>query len=172
MTLHLVGSDIVHMDKNTFMWVQLTHFVFDPSGDDRSVLAGLVASPGYAHDYASPFDANAQPTEPAVHGRWYRDQIHADMFEPWTASDAEALIKAWADDQEWDDPDYRQPSEVHARLRPVYDLLRAGHLYKLRNPGTEAEHEYGCVTGNGGFHEFVVIDRAPERLHVIVASDG
>jgi len=45
-TLRLVGSDIVHMDKNTFMWVQLTHFIFDPSLDDRSALTGLIARPG------------------------------------------------------------------------------------------------------------------------------
>lgn len=171
MTVRLVGSDIVHMDTNTFMWVQLTHFSFDPSLDDRSVLDVLVASPGYVHDYASPYDAKAPVTEPALHGRWYRDQIHAELFEPWSASDAEAVIRAWADDQEWTDPGYRQPAEVHARLGPVHDLLRAGSVYKLRNPGKDAEHEYGSVTGSMGFHEFVVIDRASERVHVIVASD-
>lgn len=93
MTVRLVGSDIVHMDTNTFMWVQLTHFSFDPSLDDRSVLAGLIASPGYVHDYASPFDAKAPATEPAVHGRWYRDQIHAESFEPWSASDLSLISR-------------------------------------------------------------------------------
>ena len=38
---------------------------------------------GYAHDYASPFEPNAQLTEPALHGRWYRGRIRADRFEPW-----------------------------------------------------------------------------------------
>ena len=49
--------------------------------------------------------------------------------------------------------------------------MRAGKAYKLRNPGTAAEHEYGSVTGSMGFHEFIVVDRAAARLHVIVASD-
>lgn len=171
MTVRLVGSDIVSMDKGTFMWVQLTHFTFDPSLDDRTVLADLIASPGYAHDYATPFDGKAPIIEPALHGRWYRDRIRAGLFEPWSASDAQSVIRSWADDQDWTEPGYRQPPEVHARLGPVYDLMRAGNLYKLRNPGKEAEHDYGGATGELGFHEFVVIDRASERLHVIVASD-
>jgi hypothetical protein len=29
MTLRLVGSDIVHMDKGTFMGIQLTHFAIE-----------------------------------------------------------------------------------------------------------------------------------------------
>jgi hypothetical protein len=34
-----------------------------------------------------------------------------------------------------------------------------------------AEHEWGWVVGQGGFHEFVAIDRPAERLRLIVASD-
>jgi hypothetical protein len=170
-TLRLVGSGIVHLDKDTFMWVQLTHFSLDPSLDDGLVLGGLIASRGYVHDYASPFNAEAPLSEPALHGRWYRHRIEAEMFEPWSASDAEAVIQDWAENQEWTEPGCRQPPEVHARLAPVYNLLRAGSVYKLRDPGENAEHEYGWVTGNLGFHEFVIIDRTAERLHVIVASD-
>lgn len=171
MTLRLVDSDIVHMDKGTFMWIQLTHFAIDPAQDDRSLLALLIATPGYAHDYASPFDAEPVVTEPAIHGRWWRSSIHAESFEPWTSTDAESLLQAWADDQEWTDPDFRQPAPVQRRLQDVYGLLRSGDLYKLDNPGPPDEHEYGFVTGGMGFHEFVVIDRRRHRLHVVVASD-
>lgn len=37
MTLPLVGSDIVHMDDGTFMWIQLTHFAIATAQDDRSL---------------------------------------------------------------------------------------------------------------------------------------
>lgn len=170
MTLRLVGSDVVHVDKSTGRWVQMTRFAFDPSRDDHSVLTALIASPGYAHDYESPLDASAKATEPAVHGRWYRDQIHANLFDSWTASDAKSLINAWVDDEEWYDPGHRPPPGLHALLEPVYDLFRTGKLYKLRNPGVEAEHK-NAVMGNGGFHEFVVIDRTSQALIVAVASD-
>jgi hypothetical protein len=171
MTLRLVGSDIVRMDEGTFMWIRLTHFAIETVQDDRSLLASLIASPGYAHDYASPFDAEAVVTEPAIHGRWWRSNIHVELFEPWTAMDAESLLQGWADDQEWTDPNYRQPLAVQRRLQDVYALLRSGDLYKLRNPGAGDEHEYGFVTGGMGFHEFVVIERSRRGLHVVVASD-
>lgn len=171
MTLRLVGSDIVQMGEGTFMWIQLTHFAIETAQDDRSILASLIASPGYAHDYASPFDAEAVVTEPAIHGRWWRSSVRAELFEPWAATDAESLLRGWADDQEWNDPNYRQPLAVQRRLQDVYALLRSGDLYKLRNPGTEDEHEYGFVTGGTGFHEFVVIERDSRSLHVVVASD-
>lgn len=135
------------------------------------MLASLIASPGYAHDYASPFDADAVVTEPAIHGRWWRSSIRAESFEPWTAADAESLLQAWADDQEWTDPDFRQPPAVQRRLQDVHALLRSGRLYKLDIPAAENEHEYGFVTGDMGFHEFVVIDGPGCRVHVVVASD-
>jgi hypothetical protein len=171
MTLRLVGAEIVHMEKGTFMWIQLTHFAFEVAQDDRSLLASLIASDGYAHDYASPFDGNAPVTEPAVHGRWWRTSLHADSFEPWVGAEAESLLQSWADNQEWTDPDFRQPPAVQERLKDVYALLRSGDLFTLVNPGSEDEHDYGSVTGGMGFHEFVVIDRSSRRLHVIVASD-
>jgi hypothetical protein len=171
MTLRLVGSDIVHMSKGTFMWIQLTHFAIETAQDDGSLLASLVASAGYAHDYASPFDAGAVVTEPAIHGRWWRSSIHAELFKPWTATNAQSLLRSWADEQEWTDPGFRQPPAVQGRLQDVYALLQSGVLYKLDNPGVENEHEYGFVTGGMGFHEFVVIDRSSRSVHLVVASD-
>lgn len=89
--LRLVGSEIVHMDKGTRMWIQLVHLSYETAQVDRSLLASL--------------------------------------------------------------------------------LLRSGDLYKLDNPGAEDEHEYGCVTGSMGFHEFVVIDQNKRSVHLVVASD-
>lgn len=171
MVLRLVGSDVVHMDKGTYMWIQLTHFAIETEQDDRSLLASLIASPGYVHDYASPFESKAEVTEPAIHGRWWRSEIRADLFQPCTTGNAEALIQAWANDQELTDPGFKQPPEIQQRIQEVYALLRAGAVYRLDNPGREAEHEYGWVTGQLGFHEFVVIDRKSATVHVVVASD-
>ena len=147
MTLRLVGSDIVHMGKGTFMWIQLTRFAIETARDDRSLLASLITSAGYAHDYASPFDAEAVITEPAIHGRWWRSSVHAELLEPWTAADAKSLLQSWADEQEWTDPNYGQPAAVHRRLQDVYAVLRSADLYKLRNPGAEDEHDYGYGYG-------------------------
>jgi hypothetical protein len=169
-TLPLIGAEIVHLDKHTFMWVQLTRFGMTP-GNDQDVLAALIASPGYDDDYASPLHVGEERNEPAVHGRWRLSAIHTGMFEPTTAATAEARIRSWVDDQPWNDPTYRQPAEVHLRLQKVYDLLRTGDLYTLRNPREESMHVYGSSTGHLGFHEFVVINRVAGAVHVVVASD-
>lgn len=170
--LPVVGAEIIHMDKNTFMWVQLTHFGLR-SGDDRSAIAALIASPGYAHDYASPsqVDQHPHPTYAPVHGRWWLSAIHPDLFEVTTADEAENLIREWAEHQEWTDLEYRQPADVLRRLQPVYELLRTGRLYQLSNPSDAEKHDYGDSTGSLGFHEFVVIDSAHEKVHLLVASD-
>lgn len=171
MVLQLVGSDIVHLDKNTFMWVQVTHFAIDADQQDAEILSSLIASPGYAHDYASPFPSEGAPFGKRVHGRWVLNAITVGRFEAITADRAEADLNRWANEQDWVDPDYRQPPDVMQRLRALYPLLRSGDIYKLHNPGAEDEHDYGDFTGDMGFHEFVVVDRRTRMLHVIVASD-
>jgi hypothetical protein len=173
MTLPFVGDEIVHLDSGTFMWVQLTRFLIEPDQDDRSLLESLIESPGYQHDYASPFPSRggSEPSDWGIHGRWRIGAIHPDLFEPATAEAAKAEINAWAKDQEWTDPEYSQPADVIQRLESIFTLLGSGPVLKLRNPPREAEHDYGFVTGNLGFHEFIVIDRVLHILHVIVASD-
>jgi hypothetical protein len=171
MALPLVGSDIVHLDKNTFMWVQMTHFVINVDQDDAALIASLIASPEYAHDYASPFPSHGAPFGKTIHGRWVLSAISVDRFGPSTADRAVVELQRWANEQDWVDPDFRQPPEVMHRLQSVCSLLRSGNVYKLLNPGREAEHDYGDVTGGLGFHEFVVIDRTNGTLHLVVASD-
>src|SRR5512139_2361201 len=89
MALPLVGSNIIHLDRNPFMWVQLTQSLIDPAQADRSLLASLIASSGYAHDYASPFQSDSAPFGQPIHGRWRLTAIHPDLFEPTTARRAE-----------------------------------------------------------------------------------
>ena len=171
MTLPLVGDEIVHLDSGTFMWVHLTRFLIDPDQDDQSILESLIESPGYQHDYASPFPSAAEVRAWGIHGRWRIDAIHPDLFEPSTAEAAKTDIAIWANDQDWTDPEFSQPPDAIQRLRTIYSLLDSGSVLKLRNPPREAQHDYGFVTGNLGFHEFIVIDRLLRTLHVIVASD-
>ncbi|MFJ4029377.1 hypothetical protein ACIPWF_18255 [Paenarthrobacter sp. NPDC089989] len=171
MTLPLVGDEVVHLDSGTFMWVQLTRFLIDPDQDDQSILESLIESPGYQHDYASPFPSATEVRAWGIHGRWVIDAIQPGLFEPSTAEAAKAEIAIWANDQEWTDPQYSQPFEVIQRLETIYTLMGSGTVLKLRNPPRESEHDYGFVTGNLGFHEFIVIDRILRTLHVIVASD-
>lgn len=178
----LINAETVHLDKNTFMWVQITQFG-DTADDDDSTLAAMIASPAYDDDFSTAFNlehrlrqeqqphAVPQSSTPPVHGRWWLSAIGVDSFRSTTAFDAEARIRSWADHQDWIDPTYRQPPEVHGRLERVYEVLKAGNIYTLVNPGDEAMHDFGFSTGRLGFHEFVVIDRRRQLVHVVVASD-
>lgn len=169
--LRITGWDVVHLDRLTFMWVQSIRFELDASKSDRELLELLISSPGYGHDYASPFDGEEMVDPPVIHGRWYLGAIHQGRFSETSAELARSVIRTWVDDQDWRDPEYRQPPEVHERLEPVYEILRSGRVYRLRNPSDDFLHEYGCVTGNLGFHEFVTIDRRSGALYLLVASD-
>ena len=170
MTLKFVGADIIHMDPKS-MWVQLTKFAFDVSDDETDVLSQLLAHDAYAHDYASPFSSHPQPFDDRLHGRWRLNAIDTNGFKTVGPGNAIAVIEAWANEQDWMDPGYRQPPAVLRRLTDVYDIFRWGKTLQLDNPDDEAMHEYGFVTGSMGFHEFVVINRDTGSLHVIVASD-
>lgn len=173
MTLALIGDGTVHLGPGTFMWIALTHFLIDPGQDNQSILESLIKSPGYQHDHASPYspDGGDKAQAAGIHGPWRVDAIHPGLFEPSTAEAAKAEIDAWANDQDWTDPEFSQPADAIQRLGTVYSILGSGPVLKLRNPPREDEHDYGFVTGSLGFHEFIVIDRTLRILHVIVASD-
>lgn len=171
MILTLVGADVVSIGKNTFMWVQITHFAMEAQEDASSVLKELIASPGYAHDYASPFNKERLSAEPAVHGRWWRGAIHVELFRPCSAELAFSILRRWASAGGAFGRNARASVPVADALQAVDGLLQSGDVFKLDNPGKEDEHEYGFVTGALGFHEFVVIDQSERMVHLIVASD-
>lgn len=168
--LTVVGDDSIRLSKGTFAWVQITHFRI-PLSDDRSTLAALIESPGYDHDYASPFRAQHADYDPPVHGRWPLSAITADGFRPTTLGAAVARIRSWAETHEQSGPGNPLPPQIVERLEQVHSVLRCGTVYTLVNPGEEHEREMGWITGVLGFHEFVVIDRSTQTVHVVVASD-
>ncbi|MCL2483536.1 MAG: hypothetical protein FWF43_09025 [Propionibacteriaceae bacterium] len=153
------------------MFIDILHFTVGPEDDDQSCLESLIGSSWYCHTYAAPFDPDQAISEPAIHGKWWRSNITVQLFESWSPKAAVSLLEDWADNQNWNDPNYRQSPETHQRMNPVFSLLKSGHLYKLNNPGPEHEHDWSYVIGHTGFHEFVAIDHASHKLHLIVATD-
>jgi hypothetical protein len=171
MTIRFASQEHVPLADGTYMWLQVAKFTIENTGSDHDVISAVIHSPEYAYDYASPFETRGGITEPGLHGRWWRDRLSADLFMGCSPDDARDVIDAWATDQEWTDPEFKQPTAVLEALDDLYTLLRAGDVYQLRNPDLEHEHEYGWVTGAGGFHEFVVINRAEHQVTLIVATD-
>lgn len=169
--MKLLGHEMVHMNPGTYLWIHLKHFEIDPTHTDHDLLADLVATNAFADSYDTPFDPEHRPTEPAPHGPWLRRIIQPERYTPTTAPAAEATLWTWADNPNLSPSPYRHGDDVIADIAlRVLPLFHRGNLYQLTNPGLEEARSHS-VTGDGGFHEFVAIDREARRLHLIVASD-
>jgi len=170
--LRLEQHTFVTLDKNTFMWVN--HFVFslDPALTDQEILAALISSSDYAHDFASPYRYGADVgfEDRPIHARWLADMLTPDMFSRVDPADARRTIHSWIDDEMVEPP---QTPRTHARVDSVLDLaLGGGEVFRLDVPeDDDLMHEYGVVVGATGFHEYVTIDRTSEVMHLVVASD-
>lgn len=140
MALRVVGTDLIPMDTSTYMWIQVVHFAIGVAESDSAILTSLVESPGFAHDYASPYpSSHPELTSQSVHGRWWLHAISSNRYWTTTADEVKADLDRWANEQDWVDPEYRQPSDVMDRLQMVYSLLQTGTVYKLRKPEPEDE---------------------------------
>jgi len=161
------------MDRGTSMWVDLMTFGIASASTDDELLAALMATPAYRHDYCSPFDpADMDYPGASRHANWWLDRLAPSMFERVGADAAVDAVRSWAVEQDWA-AHYAGPSdETRAALRDkVLSLFTNGGVFRLQPPGDEAFHDYGGVVGSTGYHEFVVIDRESAVLHLIVAAD-
>jgi hypothetical protein len=171
--LRLKDFSLLHMDRDTFMWVDLKAFDIIEARTNEQLLTALMAMPAYRHDYCSPFDpADMDYPGPALHANWWLDRLAPSMFEAVDADVAVESVRAWAEDQDWVNG-YDGPSnETRERLRDnVLSLFADGEVFKLHPPDDSAFHEYGGIVGGTGYHEFVVIDGERSVLHLIVATD-
>lgn len=170
--LRLEQHTFTSLDSGTYMWVD--HFVFsiDSTLPDEELLAGLIASAYYAHDFASPYRYGADVgfEDRPIHARWMADLLTVEMFTPVDPADARQSIHSWIDDEMLEPP---QTPRTHSRVDAVLDRAFAmGQTYRLDVPeGEELMHDYGFVVGATGYQEYVTIDRASETMHLLVASD-
>ena len=82
------------------------------------------------------------------------------------------LLTRWATEQDWSDSGFVVSDTAWGGLAEVFGWFEsATSLYRLVDPGTAHEHNYGFVIGACGFHEFVAIDRANHLVRLVVATD-
>lgn len=102
---------------------------------------------------------------PERHGPYWRDRVTPDCFDFTDAGTEESLLRAWAEQY------VPLTSDRHVDMdRELYQPLRAAdRVYRLRDLGPDACHDWGGV--HGEFHELVLFDRTAETLTVVVAAD-
>ncbi|WP_433202627.1 hypothetical protein ACQP00_32685 [Dactylosporangium sp. CS-047395] len=148
--------------NDTFRWVDVLRFPLpDPAPDDRAVLAFLIGHRLYGTGYAG-----GEPGgDPGRHGRYKRECITVESFEPVAADAAERWLRGWS--VQWA-PLAAAISE--GLEREVYAPLRAaGRVFRLRELGDQAVHDAGWLLTE--FHELVLLDRAAGALVLVVAAE-
>jgi hypothetical protein len=171
MPVLFAASDYLPMAEHSYMWILTIRFDIAGEEGGDEVINAIITSPQYGYDFASPFDGTAGPSHPDIHGRWWRRHIGSDRFELCSPAHAVEVVRSWAEDQKWTDPNFTQPLDAQQRLNDTYSVLQAGEVYELNNPLAEHEHDYGWVMGRTGFHEFLVIDRTHRTATLVVTCD-
>jgi hypothetical protein len=156
-------GDVFINFRTSRQWVLIKLFALPPDLEDEVVLALLVRHVRYRDSYAAPDFQDAK----TIHGPYWLSAIGPSVFSPVSATDAEALIRTWAN--------YTVPltgNDRAAMEREVYRRIReATSRYVLPDMRDTAQHDWGYVVGADGFHELVLIDRACNQVALLVASD-
>lgn len=161
-----VSHDIVHF-RPYDTWVDLKYFAIQTDVPDQSLLAHLIEHEQY-HDHYAGQDPSEQ-SDHSLHGPYRLAAITPGVFRAVPAQAAREELRGWV--SSWGDPEEDGP-EVEATLAAeVLPKLDGDLILRLPDLRESAEHEWGWVVGNTGFHEIVNIDRASAMLTLLVASD-
>jgi hypothetical protein len=165
-TLEFIDQEMVHLGPGTYHWVSIKRFRIESELTDGELLEALLSHQQYHDHYAG--QPVAEQAQKDIHGPYRLDKIDVDSFVCADPDRASALILEWAAEA---DPD-PMPSDVRERLEArVLPILASGVIYELPDLRATAQHDWGWVVGQSGFHEFISIDRGSAALTVVVASD-
>ena len=153
MALTHAENRFINFRDGSYQWVWVDRYELDVV-DDRAALAAMID-----HELFGDNHAGGDPgDDPTRHGPYWRDRIRTADYEPVPADAAESVLRTWA---------ATPPDKVLEDLNATYRLLHAAdRVYRLRDLGEEAQHDWGGVLDT--FHEFVLI--GPGTLTVVIAG--
>ncbi|OJU62579.1 MAG: hypothetical protein BGO04_06005 [Microbacterium sp. 70-38] len=147
-------------------WLDVLEFESLHSVPDDQMLAAVIESPWYHHDYASPRGDEPEPAPHDIHGPYQLDHVKAEEFVPSRPASMKAEITDWLDTIDAEPGFAIAVRDTLARLVPP-----DSRIYRLPALGEDKMHVYGWVVGTSGFHEFVILGEDARRVTVVVASD-
>jgi hypothetical protein len=158
------GEVFINFCNHTYQWVSIKLFALPAGADDHEILTLLIRHVRYRDSYAAREFKDAE----TIHGPYWLEAITPEVFSPVSGSDAEALIRTWAE--------YAAPLPGGRREemeQELYSRIRnATSRYQLPDLRDSAEHDWGSTVGSlTGFFEFVLIDRHAGNVALVVASD-
>lgn len=158
------GEVFINFRNHTYQWVSIKLFALPRDADDHEVLALLIRHVRYRDSYGGTGDKDME----TIHGPYWLHAVTPEAFSPVSASDAEALLRTWAE--------YAAPLPAARRDEMEHELYfrfrRATSRYQLPDLRDIAQHDWGSSVGSvTGFFEFVLIDRQTGSVALVVASD-
>ncbi|WP_433043062.1 hypothetical protein [Dactylosporangium sp. CS-033363] len=148
--------------NDTFRWVDVLRFPLPaPPPDDRSCLDLLIRHAWYGTSYTG-----GEPGgDPERHGRYKRECITAESFDPIEPDPAERWLRGWS--VQWAP---LAAAIAEGLERDVYAPMRAAdRVFRLRELGDQAVHDAGWLLTE--FHELVLLDRTAGALLLVVAAE-
>jgi len=142
-------------------WIDLKSFRFAQGSRDVDLLVAVVAHEQFRDDYAG----GGVDRGGTRHGPYWLRTVSSNAYQPVTHTEAAQVLRRWAN-QHGDLPDSLETA-LEASLFTT--VTSASRLYRLRDLGTAAFHDWGGV--HIDFHEFVAIDDDRQTLTLLVAAD-
>jgi hypothetical protein len=144
-----------------FRWVDLKTFRIRAAGRSADLLAAVVAHEQFRDDYAG---GGVDP-DGSRHGPYWISEMSPGAYGQVGNAEAARVLRDWA----------VQHGALPRSLEALLDgglfavLASASRLYRLRDLGSSAFHDWGGV--HGEFHEFIAIDDGQCLLTLLVAAD-
>lgn len=162
-SLDYTGHTFIPFDDRSYRWFSVKRFTWDGTGDDHSVLAGLIGHWRYRDHYAAPVSHEQDAGN--IHGPYWLAAITPAEFESVDPTGAAAVVREFCG--LYDAP---PRPEVREQVEAVVLSPLAGSAcYRLRDL-PDAVHEWGSVLLE--FREMVAISRsAGEVVSVVMAID-
>jgi hypothetical protein len=147
-------------------WVDVKHFALRPSGCRADEALGtLIAHVRFRDSYAD--EDSYEHDSVSIHGPYELASIGVASYEPVSADVARETLESFVMLYGGGAADDADRMKVMTTITsPVLDA--ADEIYRLRDLGDAARHEWGWVVRD--FTELVAIDRSAGRLSLIVAA--
>lgn len=165
----LAGDDLVHMDRGSNMWVRVVTFReanLPPGSTEaiREVMSWL----WFDYDGIGDIDT---ATRRRIHAGRHLDALDHDSYVLISPAQARGRLERWANEFGPDDTGAQSPAAVARLSENVHPLFGQGDVYLLTPPAEEHRDDY-CVLGwNSDIVDFLVLDRAHDQVHWILATD-
>lgn len=146
-------------------WFDIRSWSFDSSLTDEQLISNLVTGQWYGDAYWSPWDMKPDSGSPR-HGPYLRDSISRESFQEISAEDALVRLNRWI--FELGDIEKELIRKIENRV--LFRFSEKSKFYYL-NVSNLALEEPPLVFRQGGFHEFLIINREKSELTLLVATD-